>query len=54
MACPICNSDLYEKDRSEVTEGTLIAIRCSNPNCNYFDYKKIPINSFGTGTTFAG
>ena len=49
MSCPKCNSILYEKDRRELTQGTFIAIRCSNPECNYFDYKTVPINSFGTG-----
>jgi len=53
MPCPICNSELYEKDRREITSGTFIAIRCSNPDCGYFDYRTIPINSFGTGTTIA-
>jgi len=37
MTCPICKSDLYEKDRRNITGGTFIAIRCSNPNCGYFD-----------------
>ncbi len=54
MPCPICNSELYEKDRREATGGTFIAIRCSNPNCQYFDYRTIPLNSFGTNITIAG
>jgi len=53
MTCPICKSDLYEKDRRNTTGGTFIAIRCSNPNCGYFDYRTLPINSFGIGTTIA-
>jgi len=53
MTCPICKSDLYEKDRRNITGGTFIAIRCSNPNCGYFDYRTLPINSFGIGTTIA-
>ena len=43
MSCPICKSDLYEKYRREQTTGTFISIRCTNPSCNYFDYKTIPI-----------
>jgi len=54
MTCPICKSDLYEKNRNETTGGTFISIRCSNPNCGYFDYRTLPINSFGTNVTIAG
>lgn len=43
MACPICSSELYEKNRREITSGTLIFIRCSNKNCDYFDYRTIPV-----------
>lgn len=44
MTCSICGSDLYEKERRETTEGTFISIRCSNPDCNFFDYRTIPVN----------
>lgn len=54
MPCPICGSDLYEKERREQTSGTFIAIRCSNPKCAYFDYKTILSNSYGTTTSIAG
>lgn len=54
MPCPICGSDLYEKEKRENTLGTFIAIRCSNPKCSYFDYKTIPLNSYGTTTSIAG
>lgn len=53
MTCPICGSDLYEKDRREITVGTFISIRCTNPRCNYYDYKTIPINFYGTITSIA-
>ena len=46
MTCPICKSDLYEKEKRETTEGTFISIRCSNLNCGYFDYKTIPVNFY--------
>lgn len=48
MTCSICGSELYEKSRNETTGGTLISIRCSNPECGYFDYKTIPVNFHGT------
>lgn len=54
MVCPICGADLYEKNRNETTGGTFVAIRCSNPNCGYYNYKTIPINFYGTRTTIAG
>ena len=50
--CPICKSELYEKER-ETTGGTFISIRCSNPNCGYYNYKTIPVN-FNQGYTIAG
>jgi hypothetical protein len=50
MTCPICGSELYEKDRSETTGGTFISIRCSKEGCIYFDYKTIPVNFGGTTT----
>ena len=49
MTCPKCKSNLYEKDRVETTAGTFITIRCSNPECNFYDYKRIPL-IFNTGT----
>ena len=51
--CPICKSNLYEIDRREETGGTFISIRCSNPNCGYFNYKTIPVN-FSRGLTISG
>ena len=48
MTCPICKSKLYEQERKETTSGILISIRCTNVNCSYFDYKKIPVNLSGT------
>lgn len=51
MTCPICGSDLYEQNRSETTSGTFISIRCTNKNCNYYNYKIIPVNFHGTMTT---
>lgn len=50
MPCPICKSDLCEKDRRKMTGGTFISIRCSNPDCQYYDYKTIPPNLQGTVT----
>ncbi len=50
MTCPICGSELYQKDRRENTSGTFISIRCSNPECGYFDYKTIPVNLHGSIT----
>jgi hypothetical protein len=44
MTCPICGSELCEKERRETTSGTLISIRCTDPGCNYFDYKKLATN----------
>ena len=51
MTCPICKSNLYEKDRRETTGDTFITIRCTNPTCNYYDYKTIPVNFGHTLTT---
>jgi hypothetical protein len=48
MTCPICKSELYEKERRELTTGTFISIRCANPGCGYFDYKTLPVNPSGT------
>ena len=42
MTCPICKSSTYEKSRIEQTTGTFISIKCTNPECNYCDYKNIP------------
>jgi predicted nucleic-acid-binding Zn-ribbon protein len=50
MTCPICSSALYEQNRLEITTGTFISIRCTNPSCGYFDYKAIPVNLSGTIT----
>ncbi len=44
MTCPICDSDLYEQNRNELTGGTFISIRCTNKKCNYCNYKIIPVN----------
>lgn len=54
MTCPICGSDLYEKERIEKTEGTFISIRCSNFKCGYFNYKTIPVNFNQRYTATAG
>lgn len=37
-----CNGCLYEKFRTETTNGTLIIIRCNK--CNFYDYIKIPVD----------
>lgn len=50
MVCPICGAELYEKERRETTVGTFIAVRCTKPGCNYFDYKTLPLNISGTIT----
>ncbi len=50
MSCPICKSKLYEKSRNELTNGTMIEIRCTNKTCNYFDYKNVPVNFENTIT----
>jgi hypothetical protein len=39
MACPICSSELYEKEKMERTSGTFVSIRCTNPECNFFNYE---------------
>ena len=44
MICPICNAELFDKERRETTSGTLISVRCTNPNCAYFDYRTIPVD----------
>lgn len=53
MTCPVCGADLFEKERRENTGGTFISIRCSNPDCNYFNYKTIPVNFYGSTTISA-
>ncbi len=50
MTCPKCKSSLIEKNRRETTSGTFIEIRCSNKDCNYFNYKTIPV-TYNTTTT---
>ncbi len=52
MTCPICGSELVEKDRNNTTGGTLISIRCSNKNCGYFNYETIPVE-FSTDYTIS-
>lgn len=37
-----CDGFLYEKDRVEITTGTLITIRCNK--CGFYDYIKVPVD----------
>lgn len=39
MTCPKCGSKLYEKEKMEMVSGTFISIRCTNPDCDHFDYE---------------
>ena len=50
IGCPMCGSELYEQNRDERTGGTFISIRCSNKECNYYNYKQIPVKFEGTIT----